>query len=192
MRGASSVYTRGVSFPRPIVDAASYGLRFRSLVEIGFIVLVFMTGAAVAASEYRLYTARTQLAESIALFAGLKVNLGAFYGQTGRWPSSEDEKNALILEAGERGLGAYVQRIDIADEGVLLARFHEGSRVSELIENRVVAFRPVTNVADPSAPLTWSCGYWLPPEGMTVSPDNPTTVDERLLPFVCREQSHHD
>ena len=171
---------------RAIVDAANFGLRFRSLVEIAFIVLVFMGGATLAAREYPYLVARAQVSESLALFAGLKVDLTAFYSQHGHWPVTDAEIDSLP-HRGEDISGAYVRGIEIAEHGVLLVWFRDNRRVSPLIADRNMVFRPMTNVFDSSAPITWSCGNWQPPAGMTMSLHNPTTVDTHSLPFTCRE-----
>ena len=173
-------------FPRQIADATNYAYRFRDVVEACFVVLVVMICIVFALRQFETVITKTRVAEALSLIAAYRADVTAFRAQTGRWPETEAEKRPVSLDWGPEGLSYVIESMDILDDGVVVARFRRDAYEADALRGLHLAFRPAVNPSDPTAPLTWTCGYWRPPGALVAGDDNLTDIPESLLPFTCR------
>jgi len=177
-----------LKFPRLFAEAFNFAYRFRDLFETCAIVFVIMLVTAIGIRQFEILTTKTRVSEALSLITAYKSDITAFRAQTGRWPETENEKLPVTLLPDYDGLSNRIASMDILDDGVVVARFKDSDDVPESIRGYVLAFRPAVNANDPTLPLTWTCGYWRPPAGLSVSETNPTSFPPQVLPFTCRRQ----
>lgn len=122
-----------------------------TLIEMMIVVAIIAMLAAIAVPQYQSYVARTQFAEALSLFAGVRTAVESrvqLYG-----PGVLDGDRDLL--AGQRTQGEYVKGVDLSAEGdkaVVEMTFAE-SGINEALAGQTVTFTG-SGWADG---VEWSC-----------------------------------
>ncbi|TDR47645.1 type IV pilus assembly protein PilA [Tahibacter aquaticus] len=152
-----------------------------TLIELMIVVAIIGILASIALPSYQAYILRAQVTEAITLTSELKARILEHYRDRGRFPASNAEGG---MPRPEQLLGNYVDRIEV-EGGALHARL--GNRINSRFVGKVVTLRPIVVTGSPLSPVSWICGHAPVPKGMEAVGEDKTTVDESLLPSVCRQ-----
>jgi len=151
-----------------------------TLIELMIVVAIIGILASIAIPAYQDYTIRAQVSESFSITGELKLSIKDYYKDRGRFPSDNEQAgvpNAQFL------IGNYVTRVEVVD-GAMHVEF--GNYINANVLGQVLTIRPTFVTGSPTSPISWTCGYRLPPEGMEASGENRTTVVNKHLPSACR------
>lgn len=151
-----------------------------TLIELMIVVAIIGILASIAIPAYQDYVIRAQVVESFSITGELKLSIKDYYKDRGKFPANN--KEAGVPEAGFL-IGNYVTRVDVAD-GAMHVRF--GNHVNSVLLDQVLTIRPIFVTGSPTSPISWTCGYRNPPEGMEPAGQDRTTLDEKHLPSSCR------
>lgn len=151
-----------------------------TLIELMIVVAIIGILASIAIPSYQDYTIRAQVAEALTLAGELKPEIREYYRAHGDFPGDNE---AAGVPQPEHLLGQYVSGIEVAD-GAVHVTF--GNHANAVIEGRTLTLRPVFVTANPSSPISWSCGGRQAPEGMTAAGADRTDVLSVHLPASCR------
>ncbi len=151
-----------------------------TLIELMVVVAIIGILASVALPSYQVYTARSQVVESMIIASALKSNIAEYYKYTGSFPS--DNLEAAIPPA-DKLLGNYVSRVEVVN-----GAFHItlGNKVNKQLQDKILTIRPIVVIDSPSSPFSWLCGGGSVPNGMAPVGENRTDIDKSLLPVACR------
>lgn len=158
-----------------------------SVLELIAVLAVTGIVGALGLSAYRTYTARAEVASSIAATAGPRERVAAVFRATGLPPA--DRLAAGLSPARDPAWGDYVGDVDVID-GRVDIRF--GPAADEVIAGQVLSITPF-ETADQQ--IVWICGNRIPGVGL-----NPlgfagggrqavqvvTKIEARYLPPSCR------
>jgi len=67
-----------------------------------------------------------------------------------------------------------------------------GNKINKPLNGKIISLRPIYVSANPTSPISWICGDDEPPEGMSTSGTNKTTIDRQYLPASCRPAPKRD
>ena len=151
-----------------------------TLIELMIVVAIIGILASIAIPAYQDYTIRAQVVESFSITGEMKLSIKDFYKDRGRFPANNDE--AGVPEA-KYLIGNYVKRVEVID-GAMHVEF--GNHVNSQLVEQVLTIRPIVVSDSPSSPISWTCGYRAPPEGMEAVGDDKTTLQNTHLPSSCR------
>lgn len=151
-----------------------------TLIELMIVVAIIGILASIAIPAYQDYTIRAQVVESFSITGELKLSIKDFYKDRGRFPSTNDEAG---VPAAEHLIGNYVEKVEVVD-GAMHVEF--GNYVNSNLEGQTLTIRPIFVSESPTSPISWSCGYRNPPEGMEAVGEDRTTLQNKHLPSSCR------
>jgi len=152
-----------------------------TLIELMIVVAIIGILASIAIPAYQDYTIRAQVAESFSITGELKLSIRDFYKDRGRFPA--DNKEAGV-PAPEHLIGNYVTRVDVVD-GAMHVSF--GHYVNSALDGQQITIRPIFVTASPTSPISWTCGYRKPPEGMQSAGEDRTSLQDKHMPGACRQ-----
>ena len=151
-----------------------------TLIELMIVVAIIGILASIAIPAYQDYTIRAQVVESFSITGELKLSIQDFYKDRGRFPANNEE--AGVPDA-KYLIGNYVRSVEVVD-GAMHVKF--GNHVNSQLLEQVLTIRPIFVSGSPSSPISWTCGYRTPPEGMEAVGDDRTTLSNTHLPSSCR------
>jgi type IV pilus assembly protein PilA len=158
-----------------------------------FIELLYVAGiigilAAIAIPAYRDYMIRARLAEALPLLGDARVAVNEFFSRWGYLPA--DNAQAGLLPP-EKIKGTYLQRLEVR-QGALYAQIDFGRDADKNPILRTLSLRPLTNSAQPSAPIVWYCGKGDPKKrfpNLTVNGEAASDAPEpKFVPSPCRNE----
>ena len=151
-----------------------------TLIELMIVVAIIGILASIAIPSYQDYTIRAQVAEALVLAGELKPSIRDYYRDRGAFPLDNADAG---VPAPEHLIGQYVTDIAVAD-GAMHVRL--GNNANAQIAGRVLTLRPVYVTANPSSPISWTCGSRSAPAGMTPAGSDRTDMLAAHLPASCR------
>lgn len=151
-----------------------------TLIELMIVVAIIGILASIALPAYQDYTIRAQVVESFSITGELKLSIKDFYKDRGRFPANNEE--AGVPDA-QYLIGSYVKRVDVVD-GAMHVEF--GNYVNSQLLEQVLTIRPIVVSGSPSSPISWTCGYRTPPDGMEAVGEDKTTLNNTHMPSACR------
>ena len=122
-----------------------------TLIELMIVVAIIGILAAIAIPQYKQYTGRSQAAEAITLFSGVKTALGEYYNENGSWPNASGDANTEVgMSAPEEISGTYVGSVTATDDGsgVVNVLFDDGVH-----DTLTMTFTPTDNTGT----IEWTC-----------------------------------
>jgi len=151
-----------------------------TLIELMIVVAIIGILSAIAIPAYNGYITSAKLVEPMALTQQLKPRILEFYKLRGRFP--KNNKEGGIPEPGYL-IGNYVKSITLED-----GAFHVklGNKIGPLMDGKIISIRPQVVIGSPQSPVSWTCGYAIPPEGMKAIGENKTNLDSVGMPALCR------
>ncbi|MDH3620685.1 MAG: pilin [Gammaproteobacteria bacterium] len=151
-----------------------------TLIELMIVVAIIGILASIAIPAYQDYTIRAQVTESFSITGELKLSIKEYYKEHGRFPANNfvagvPAKNHLI--------GNYVTEVEVVDGAmhVTLGNYSNGH-----LHGQQLTIRPMFVSESPTSPISWTCGYREPPEGMETVGEDRTTLENKHLPGACR------
>ena len=167
-----------------LVMASDLSQRMRSALEFGAAMALLMILTVMAISRFESYVIQSQIAEAFGLSSTVRSEMVAHRAERGEWPETISElANGTLAE--ENYLGAYVDHLELGQDGALTAVFSDDSSAARLQDSRLT-FRPLTLPADPSAPVSWLCGPHKYPTELTPGGIDETDIASSDLPSACR------
>jgi type IV pilus assembly protein PilA len=154
-----------------------------TLIEMLVVVAIIAILSVMALPSAEPTVARKQVLESLELIEKYKNKLADSFAVTYNFPSNNQEAG---IPKPEFLIGNYVDRIDL-QQGAF--HIHFGSKAHPSIKDKVLTVRPIVVKGSPESPMSWVCGYSVVPAGMLAASANKTTVDQKFLPFTCRDIS---
>jgi len=151
-----------------------------TLIELMIVIAIIGILASVALPSYHDYINRAKLIEAITLTEEIKKSINAYYRQRGKFPSNNEQAGS---PDPEHIIGLYTKSATV-DKGAIHVQL--GNRVNESLKDKILSLRPLIVTANPSSPISWSCGYAGAPPGMTAMGENRTDIENQLLPAACR------
>lgn len=146
-----------------------------TLIELMIVVAVIGILAAIAIPAYSISVARSQVANGLALGAGLRAQIMIQFNQQGAMPA-----DLSAVESGSWASAAhpYLTGIEVENGAVHLTF---GNSASALISGEQLSLQPF----DDAGQIHWRCGLHAAPTGMALS-SNRTTLKALFLSSACR------
>ena len=167
-----------------LITATDLSQRMRSILEFGVAMALLMSLMAIAVSRLETTIIQSQISESFNLSSTVRSELVVHRAERGEWPGSASElANSTLAE--ESSLGAYVDHLQLGQDGALTAVFDNDSSALGLQERRLT-FRPLTHPADPGAPVAWVCASHRYPSELVPGGIDETDIAQADLPSACR------
>ena len=151
-----------------------------TLIELMIVVAIIGILASIAIPAYQDYTIRAQVTESFSITGELKLSIRDYYKEHGTFPVNNLQ---AAVPAKEHLIGNYVTEVDVVDGAMHVTL---GNHAHSILEGQVLTIRPIFVSANPTSPISWTCGYREPPDGMEPSGDDKTNIDRKHLPGACR------
>ena len=151
-----------------------------TLIELMIVVAIIGILASIAIPAYQDYTIRAQVVESFSITGELKLSIKDFYKDRGRFPTTNDEAG---VPAAEHLIGNFVEKVEVV-QGAMHVEF--GNYVNATLDGKILTIRPIYVSESPTSPISWTCGYRNPPEGMEAVGEDRTTLQNKHLPSSCR------
>jgi type IV pilus assembly protein PilA len=164
-----------VAFSRTCQPAHGFSL----LEMLVVVAIVGVVATLVAPGMYVSYV-RAQIIDSAPLIDVAKKQVSAYWSASGDLPANNAEAG---LPAPDKMVNNYVKSVTVSD-GVIDVVF--GNNASNVIEDKVLTFRPALVDDAPIVPVAWVCGTAAPPAKMTVRGQNRTSAPVHVLPVNCR------
>ena len=164
-------------------DPAARGFTFIELLYVAGIIGILF---AIAIPAYGDYIKRTRVSEAIEELGAARVDVSDFFARWGYLPA--DNAQAGLLPP-DQIKGVYLRRLEVRN-GALRAQVDLGRDAEKKPILRTLTLRPLTNAAQPSAPIIWFCGKGDPkkefPDRTVNGEPGSNPVEERFLPASCR------
>jgi len=151
-----------------------------TLIELMIVVAIIGILASIAIPAYQDYTIRAQVVESFSITGELKLSIKEFYKDRGRFPATN--KEAGVPEA-QFLIGNFITNVEVVD-GAMHVEF--GNYVNRNLLEQVITIRPIVVSGSPTSPISWTCGYRTPPDGMEAVGEDRTTLKTVHMPSSCR------
>jgi type IV pilus assembly protein PilA len=151
-----------------------------TLIELMIVVTIIGILAAIGIPAYSGYITSARLVEPVALTQQLKPRLLEFYNVKGRFPKTN--KEAGIPEP-KYLIGNYVKSITVESGAMHVVL---GNKIGPNMQGKIFTVRPMVVTGSPQSPISWTCGYAEPPEGMEAVGQNKTNLDSIGMPALCR------
>jgi type IV pilus assembly protein PilA len=119
-----------------------------TLIELMIVVAIIGILAAVALPAYQDYLTRAQVAEGVGLGDGLKVAVGDFYSDEGKFTSIASGYKGIPLAASVTG--KYTTSVAVA-AGLITVTY--GNEASQVISSKQLQLSPFTT----SGSVRWTC-----------------------------------
>jgi type IV pilus assembly protein PilA len=162
---------------------ASRGFTFIELLYVAGIIGILF---AIAIPAYDDYIKRARVSEAIQELGAARVDVNDFFARWGYLPA--DNAQAGLLPP-DKIQGVYSRRLEVQN-GALRAQIDFGRDAGNNPILRTLTLRPLTNAAQPSAPIIWFCGKGDPKKEfphLTVNGEPASDPpEERWLPATCR------
>lgn len=136
-----------------------------TLIELMIVVAIIGILAAVALPAYQDYLTRAQVAEGLGLGDGLKVAVGDFYSDKGRFESINSEWKGIPKATSVTG--KYTKSVQVAG-GLITVTY--GNDASAVIKDKYLTLSPFTTAGS----VKWKCS----------SPE--TEIKAKYLPTACK------
>ncbi len=150
-----------------------------TLIELMIVVAIIGILAAVALPAYQGYVVRAQMVEGITMTDAVKPLVADYYQHKGSFPKNNA---AAGLAEAKYFIGNYVKSIAVEDGAIHVTL---GNKINKKLLGKVLTLRPQYVAENPLSPVSWLCGHSAPVEGMTVSGENKTDIDNTYLPMGC-------
>lgn len=162
---------------------ASRGFTFIELLYVAGIIGILF---AIAIPAYDDYIQRAKVAEAVQELGTARVEVNDFFARWGYFPA--DNAQAGLLQP-DKIKGTYMRRLEVRN-GALYAQIELKLKGQKETVVRTLSLRPLTNAAQPAAPILWFCGKGDPkiayPEFTVSGEPASDPVEERFLPASCR------
>ncbi len=165
--------------------ASDASQKLRSAMEFGAVIAIIMVLTTFAIRNFETYIVQSQITEAFGLMSTVRAEMVVYRAEHGEWPAEEPELHDSTLSQ-ERGLGQFVDHLELLEGGAISAIFDNEVSASNL-RGRRLTFRPMIVSSDPSAPIFWACGAYRVPQGFTPGGNDETDIDPSQLPSACRE-----
>jgi len=137
-----------------------------TLIELMIVVAIIGILAAIAIPQYKQYTGRSQAAEAITLFSGVKTALGEYYNENGSWPNASGDANTEVgMSAPTEISGTYVGSVTATDDGTGVVNVLFDNGVHDTL---TMTFTPTDNTGT----IEWVCSS--------------ADIQPEFLPSSCR------
>ncbi len=150
-----------------------------SLLEALIVIAIIAILAILAIPSHAARINQEKISETVELVENFKKNIQLFYQVNGKFP--EDNKAASMPEP-EKIIGNYLKEVELENGALHLTI---GKKLKRL-EGQVLTIFPVYVKDSAGSPISWVCGYGLPPEGMEAAGKNKTSIKKVNLPIRCR------
>lgn len=151
-----------------------------TLIELMIVVAIMGVMVSYSIPAYHQYTIKAQLKQSYEFAAQLQTGIEAFYKRELRFPKNNEEAG---LPPANLLIGNLISSIYVED-GVLNVTL--GSKVNQKVAGQILSLQPMTVDGSPTSPISWACGYAMPPKGMRKAGQNQTNINRYYLPIECR------
>jgi type IV pilus assembly protein PilA len=152
-----------------------------TLIELMIVVAIIGILASIAIPAYQDYTIRAQVTESFSIVGEMKLSIKDYYKDRGTFPP---DNTAAGVPEPEFLVGNYVERVEVVDGAM---HVHFGNYVNSTVQDGILTIRPLVVTGSPASPISWTCGYRAPPDGMEAVGEDRTTVEPAHLPSACRQ-----
>lgn len=152
-----------------------------TLIELMIVVAIIGILAAIALPAYQDYTIRAQMVEGITMTNALKPKIAEFYNYKGRFPKNNAEAG---LPESQYLIGNYVKSMSVVDGAI---HVELGNKINSRLTGKILTIRPQYVKQSHITPLAWLCGGSPIVDGMTVSGENRTNIQNSFLPAACRQ-----
>ena len=122
---------------------------------------------------------QVKIAETVDLAENFKQKIQLYYQVNGTFPV---DNVAAIMPEPDKIIGNYLKRLDVIDGAMHLVL---GKKLTRF-EDQIVTIYPVYVEGSLISPISWVCGYGVPPDGMLAAGENKTSVAKTNLPIRCR------
>ncbi len=146
-----------------------------ALVVIGIIAILALIAIPPQINKHN----QLKIAETLDLAEGFKQKIQQSYSLAGNFPASNIDAG---MPEPDKIIGNYLKSLEVVDGAMHLVL---GKKLSQF-EDEIVTIYPVYVKDSIESPISWVCGYGIPPEGMLVAGENKTTLEKVNLPLRCR------
>jgi type IV pilus assembly protein PilA len=150
-----------------------------TLVELMIVIAIIGIMATLAMPSFQDRIIKAQIREGLEIIAPVKKAEAEYYEKYGRLPA---DNAGLGLPDPDKFVGNYVRRVEVED-GAIHMTF--GNRVNRNASGKILTLRPAIVKDAPIVPIAWVCAKAKPPEGMSVSGTDATSLPNHFLPLDC-------
>ena len=150
-----------------------------TLIELMIVIAIIGIMAMFALPSYQERIIKAQIQEGLEIIAPVKKAEAEYYGKYGQLPA---DNASLGLPEPDKFVGNYVRRVEV-ENGAINITF--GNRVNRNASDKILTLRPAIVKDAPIVPIAWVCAKAKPPEGMSVSGTDATSLPNHFLPLDC-------
>jgi type IV pilus assembly protein PilA len=119
--------------------------------------------------------------EALAMAGDMRENVTAHYVEQLAFPANNAQAG---VPKPEFLIGNRITGVVIKDGAIHVTL---GNKVSKLLQDKTLTFRPAIVIGSPTSPIAWLCGYDTPVTGMLAVGENRTDIADEFLPLACRK-----